>query len=91
MEILEDEHEPGTGVLSMRVVVNGTDVGTLAKAPKVDAGDGVTRMATVTLVLVPSRVEVKGSESVTSGELKIGFEAPNHSQSGHLEHASNRT
>jgi hypothetical protein len=80
VEIVEDEHEPGTGVLAMRVRVNGVDVGSLARAPKVDVGDGVTRMVTVTLVLVPSRLDVKGSEATNAKDFKIGFEGPQSSQ-----------
>ncbi|MFJ4768449.1 hypothetical protein ACIP88_04930 [Streptomyces uncialis] len=74
MEIVETNHEPGTGVLAMSVRVNGTDVGRLAKAPKVAAGDGRERMATVTLVLVPSVVEIKG-DGVKDTRTSIGFTA----------------
>ncbi|MCQ6554807.1 hypothetical protein NPS70_16600 [Streptomyces sp. C10-9-1] len=72
VEILEPDHEPGSGVLAMRVRVNGVDVGTLARAPKVHTGDGRTSMTTVTLVLVPSAVEIKGDEDAT-GNTVIGF------------------
>lgn len=74
VEIVESDHDPGTGVLATAVRVNGTDVGTLAKPPKVDTGDGNTRMTTVTLVLVPCVVEIKGDD-VTATRNAIGFTA----------------
>ncbi|MFD9205983.1 hypothetical protein ACFVZM_06845 [Streptomyces sioyaensis] len=72
VEIVEPDHEPGSGVLPLTVRVNGTDVGTLAAYPKIRAGDGRTQ-CTVTLVLVPSLLEVKGDEADRSSGSKIGF------------------
>lgn len=74
VEIVELDHEPGAGVVAMAVRVNGTDVGRLAKAPKVDAGDGNQRMTTVTLVLVPSVVEIKG-DGEAPPKTPVGFTA----------------
>lgn len=72
VEIVEPDHEPGEGVLPLTVRVNGVDVGALATYPKIRAGDGRTA-CTVTLVLVPSRLEVKGDEEDLSSKSKIGF------------------
>ncbi|MFI7096445.1 hypothetical protein [Streptomyces lydicus] len=72
VEIVEPDHTAGDGVLPLTVRVNGTDVGTLAAYPKIRAGDGRTP-CTVTLVLVPSRLEVKGDEEDLSSGSKIGF------------------
>ncbi|MGW1828809.1 hypothetical protein ACWCO0_09795 [Streptomyces tubercidicus] len=74
VEIVEEEHEPGTGVVLTAVRVNGVDVGRLAKAPKIYAGDGRQEMATITLVLVPSRIEIKGDD-VKDTRAPIGFVA----------------
>lgn len=72
VEIVEPDHEPGEGVLPLTVRVNGVCVGMLAAYPKIRAGDGRTP-CTVTLVLVPSRLEVKGDEGDRSARSKIGF------------------
>ncbi|MFF4478665.1 hypothetical protein ACFY1A_16845 [Streptomyces sp. NPDC001520] len=74
MEVVEPDHEPGTGVLAMSVRVNGVDVGRLAEAPKIDLGNGRDQQATITLVLVPSRVDVRGDDDRPDG-ITIGFAA----------------
>ncbi|MCZ4607564.1 hypothetical protein O3S80_28120 [Streptomyces sp. Lzd4kr] len=58
--VLEEADDTGEqGVSITRVIVNGVDVGRLAKAPKISVGaDG--RCSTVTITLVPSRVEIRG-------------------------------
>ncbi|WP_369147029.1 hypothetical protein [Streptomyces sp. R44] len=49
------------GVSATHVSVNGVDVGTLASAPKVKVGTRAGRtVTTVSLELVPSRLEIKG-------------------------------
>ncbi|MFD0650231.1 hypothetical protein [Streptomyces malaysiensis] len=75
MEVVEADHEPGSGVVAMVVRVNGVDVGQLAEVPKIDVGDCRERAATVTLVLVPSKIEIKGDEDQRPSQTKIGFEA----------------
>ncbi|WP_032794524.1 hypothetical protein [Streptomyces sp. W007] len=72
VEIVETDHEPGGPVTPTNVRVNGVDVGLLAKAPKVALdGDDVT---TVTLVLIPASVEIKGDD-VREEKKAIGFTA----------------
>lgn len=58
--VLEEADDTGeTGVSVTRVTVNGVDVGRLARAPKISVGvDG--RCSTVTITLVPSRLEIRG-------------------------------
>jgi hypothetical protein len=74
VEIVEDEHEPGEGVVVTRVVVNGVDVGRIAEPPKIRTGNGKSTMATVTLVLVPSRLEIRGDDAPSAGK-SFGFTA----------------
>jgi hypothetical protein len=58
--VLEEADDTGeTGVSVTRVLVNGVDVGRLARAPKISVGTE-RRCTTVTLTLVPSRLEIKG-------------------------------
>jgi hypothetical protein len=58
--VLEEADDTGeTGVSVTRVIVNGVDVGRLAKAPKIDVGTD-RRCTTVTITLVPARLEIKG-------------------------------
>ncbi|MFF9525344.1 hypothetical protein ACF1DV_25695 [Streptomyces achromogenes] len=57
--LVEDEDTGEDGVSVTRVIVNGVDVGRLAKAPKINVG--VDRACTtVTITLVPSRLEIRG-------------------------------
>jgi hypothetical protein len=72
VEIVEADHEPGDPVVPTHVRVNGHDVGALAEAPKIkmSAGD----VTTVTLVLLPSSVEIKGDDVPAPGKI-IGFAA----------------
>ncbi|MFD8315880.1 hypothetical protein [Kitasatospora purpeofusca] len=77
MEIVEPDHE-GDGLMPTLVRVNGTDVGTLAKAPKVQAG-GDDELATVTLVLIPREVVIKGEPKGAQPQQRrqpFGFKAP---------------
>ncbi|MFE5159164.1 hypothetical protein ACFRNT_11630 [Streptomyces sp. NPDC056697] len=71
VEIVEPDHTPGDAVLPTVVRVNGVDVGALAKPPKVEAGSS-DEYATVTLVLIPSRLEIKGDDTPTDRK-PIGF------------------
>ncbi|WDM16752.1 hypothetical protein J3S85_37965 [Streptomyces lavenduligriseus] len=57
--LVEDEDTGESGVSVTRVVVNGVDVGRLAKAPKITVGTD-RRCTTVTITLVPSRLEIRG-------------------------------
>ncbi|MER7922193.1 hypothetical protein ABTY96_03480 [Streptomyces sp. NPDC096057] len=57
--LVEDEDTGETGVSVTRVIVNGVDVGRIAKAPKISVGTD-RRCTTVTITLVPSRLEIKG-------------------------------
>ncbi|MEV4939545.1 hypothetical protein [Streptomyces zaomyceticus] len=54
------------------VRINGTDVGLLAKTPVLSVGDG--EATTLTLVLIPSSVEVKG-EHARADKPQLGFTA----------------
>ncbi|BDH67013.1 MULTISPECIES: hypothetical protein [unclassified Streptomyces] len=66
--VLEEADDTGEdGVIVTRVIVNGTDVGTLAKAPKVVVGAG-REVTTVTLTLAPSRLEIRGE--LADGDLR---------------------
>lgn len=60
--VLEEGDDTGeTGVMVTRVLVNGTDVGRLASAPKIRVGNSGDRsVTTVTIALIPSRLEIKG-------------------------------
>ncbi|MDQ0958518.1 hypothetical protein QFZ66_002396 [Streptomyces sp. B4I13] len=61
--VLVEEGDTGAdGVVVTRVVVNGTDVGRLAKAPKITVGHDRT-CTTITLTLVPTRLEIKGEHA----------------------------
>lgn len=61
--VLVEEDDTGeTGVSVTRVLVNGVDVGRLAKAPKINVGVD-RRCTTVTITLVPSRLEIKGEHA----------------------------
>ncbi|MEU1200102.1 hypothetical protein ABZ446_28305 [Streptomyces sp. NPDC005813] len=58
--VLEEADDTGeTGVSVTRVIVNGVDVGRLSKAPKINVGTNRT-CTTVTITLVPSRLEIRG-------------------------------
>lgn len=61
--VLEEADDTGKdGVIVTRVSVNGVDVGKLARAPKISVGhDRVC--TTITLTLVPSRLEIKGEHA----------------------------
>lgn len=75
--VLEEADDTGAdGVSVTRVLINGHDVGRLAKAPKVDVGVN-SSCTTVTIVLVPSRLEVRGehADGQRSHEPRIGFGA----------------
>lgn len=72
VEIVESGHEPGDPVIPTNVRVNGVDVGRLAKVPKVVMGDD--EVTTVTLVLMPASVEIKGDD-VRTDRKPIGFAA----------------
>jgi hypothetical protein len=60
--VLTEEQDTGEdGVLVTHVSVNGVDVGRLASAPRVRvAGKGEGKITTVTLTLIPSRLEIRG-------------------------------
>ncbi|MFZ3496096.1 hypothetical protein ACODT5_23240 [Streptomyces sp. 5.8] len=60
--VLTEEQDTGEdGVLVTHVSVNGIDVGRLARAPVVRvAGKGEGKITTVTLTLIPSRLEIRG-------------------------------
>ncbi|AKZ59139.1 hypothetical protein SAM23877_6094 [Streptomyces ambofaciens ATCC 23877] len=61
--VLEEADDTGEqGVSITRVIVNGIDVGRLAKAPKISVGTE-RRCTTVTLTLVPSRLEIRGEHA----------------------------
>lgn len=60
--LVEDDDTGETGVSVTRVLVNGVDVGRLAKAPKIDVGTD-RRCTTVTITLVPSRLEIRGEHA----------------------------
>ncbi|MFE0326346.1 hypothetical protein ACFW08_05955 [Streptomyces sp. NPDC058960] len=58
--VLEEAEDTGeSGVSITRVIVNGVDVGRIAKAPKIDVGTD-RRCTTITITLVPSRLEIRG-------------------------------
>lgn len=61
--VLEEADDTGeSGVIVTRVSVNGVDVGKLAKPPKINVGHDRT-CTTVTITLVPSRLEIKGEHA----------------------------
>ncbi|WP_249926072.1 hypothetical protein [Streptomyces aureocirculatus] len=56
--VLEEADDIGEdGVIVTRVSINGTDVGRLAKPPKITVGHD---RSVTTLTLVPSRLEIRG-------------------------------
>jgi hypothetical protein len=58
--VLEEADDAGAdGVIVTRVSINGVDVGKLAGPPKVKVGHD-RQCTTVTIVLVPSRLEIRG-------------------------------
>ncbi|MFF3312449.1 hypothetical protein [Streptomyces sp. NPDC002952] len=58
--VLEEADDTGAdGVIVTRVSINGVDVGRLAKPPKINVGSDRT-VTTLTLVIVPSRLEIRG-------------------------------
>ncbi|WP_086768741.1 hypothetical protein [Streptomyces bobili] len=58
-----------------RVRVNGVDVGKLAKPPKISVGHDRT-CTTITLTLVPSRLEIRGEHADGDRrEARAGFAA----------------
>ncbi|MGW1549034.1 hypothetical protein [Streptomyces sp. NPDC002346] len=63
--VLEEAEDTGEDGLSItRVIVNGVDVGRLAKPPKINVGTKDDRtLTTVTITLVPSRLEIKGEHA----------------------------
>ncbi|CAM5386499.1 hypothetical protein ACTFBT_01360 [Streptomyces microflavus] len=63
--VLEEAEDTGEDGLSItRVIVNGVDVGRLAKPPKIAVGTKDERsLTTVTITLVPSRLEIKGERA----------------------------
>lgn len=61
--VLEEADDTGEdGVIVTRVSVNGVDVGKLAKPPKISVGHA-RECTTITLTLIPSRLEIKGELS----------------------------
>jgi hypothetical protein len=61
--VLEEADDTGEdGVVVTRVSVNGVDVGKMAKPPKVVVGHA-RECTTVTITLVPSRVEIRGEHA----------------------------
>ncbi|MEU2332679.1 hypothetical protein ABZ770_16095 [Streptomyces sp. NPDC006654] len=74
--VLEEADDTGAdGVIVTRVSVNGVDVGRLAEAPKIVVGTK-GNVTTVTIKLVPSRLEIRG-ELADGGrrEPRAGFAA----------------
>jgi hypothetical protein len=63
--VLEEADDTGEqGVIPTRAIVNGVDIGTLAEAPKISVGDrGKGKITTVTLTLIPSRLEIRGEHA----------------------------
>ncbi|MFB7115754.1 hypothetical protein [Streptomyces sp. NPDC056291] len=57
--MVEDEDAGEEGVIVTRVLVNGVDVGKIAKPPKISVGHDRS-CTTVTITLVPSRLEIRG-------------------------------
>lgn len=61
--VLEEVDDTGEGgVVITRAIVNGVDVGRLAGPPKVRVGYD-RAVTTVTLTLVPSRLEIRGEHA----------------------------
>ncbi|WP_097964607.1 hypothetical protein [Streptomyces sp. or20] len=63
--VLEEADDTGEDGLSItRVIVNGVDVGRLAKPPKIVVGSKQDRtLTTVTITLVPACLEIKGEHA----------------------------
>jgi hypothetical protein len=63
--VLEEAEDTGEDGLSItRVIVNGVDVGRLAKPPKIAVGTKADRtLTTVTITLVPARLEIRGEHA----------------------------
>lgn len=58
--VLEEADDTGAdGVIVTRVSINGVDVGRLAKPPKITVGSDRS-VTTLTITLVPSRLEIRG-------------------------------
>ncbi|MEU3730022.1 hypothetical protein AB0E81_11515 [Streptomyces sp. NPDC033538] len=74
--VLEEADDTGEqGVSITRVIINGVDVGRLAKTPKINVGTD-RRCTTVTLTLVPSRLEIRGEHADGDRrESRAGFAA----------------
>jgi hypothetical protein len=74
--VLEEADDTGEGgVIVTRAIVNGVDVGRLAKAPEITVGmkDDVT---TVTLTLALSRLEIRGENADGDRRApRVGFTA----------------
>ncbi|MET4921132.1 hypothetical protein P3L51_01905 [Streptomyces sp. PSRA5] len=76
--VLHEEADTGEdGLMVTHVSVNGVDVGRLAKAPKIAVGTKDDRsLTTITLTLVPSRLEIKGEHADGDRrESRAGFTA----------------
>jgi hypothetical protein len=60
--VLEEADDTGEdGLMVTRVSINGVDVGRHAKTPKINVGSHDARtITTVTLTLIPSRLEIRG-------------------------------
>ncbi|MEV0444000.1 hypothetical protein AB0I84_44395 [Streptomyces spectabilis] len=58
--VLEEADDTGEdGVIVTRLLINGVDVGRLAKPPKIRVGHDRS-VTTLTLTLAPSRLEIRG-------------------------------
>ncbi|MFD4699748.1 hypothetical protein [Streptomyces niveus] len=76
--VLYEEADTGEdGLVVTHVSINGVDVGRLAKAPKISVGTKDDRtLTTITLTLVPSRLEIKGEHADGDRrESRAGFTA----------------
>ncbi|KDQ65694.1 hypothetical protein [Streptomyces sp. NTK 937] len=76
--VLEEADDTGEdGLQVTRVIVNGVDVGRLAKAPKIHVGTSSSSdLTTITLTLIPGRLTIKGEHADGDHrETKIGFTA----------------
>ncbi|WP_225826121.1 hypothetical protein [Streptomyces naphthomycinicus] len=61
--VLEEADDTGAdGVIVTRVSINGVDVGRLAKPPKISVGHD-RAVTTLTITLVPSRLEIRGEHA----------------------------
>lgn len=59
--VLTEENYTGEdGVIVTHVSINGVDVGRLARAPRIKVGERGEGVTTVTLVIIPSRLEIRG-------------------------------